>query len=602
MQASPTQEQIILAPLESQCIIAGPGSGKTFVLTQRIVSLLNRNLIRGTQCLALTFGVEASLELKHRLHSELGSATASTVTVQTLHALSLRLLKKYDSTYKIRTLCTKIERKLQLIERAIAPFRTMPLFPKEFSNPAAALWEAGQCIRSHPQKMLHPNYCSWSTILTKAIMNSFEKEGLFLFEFLCLDALFLLSRHSISLPYSAIFVDEFQDLTPVQFELIKELSPKDNTVLTIVGDPNQAIYGWRGGSPHLFDDACSHHKHIKKYHLAESFRCPQKIVEAANHLIKNNPDSQDTHITTKQKSGSLFLHRYNTREEELFATASRISSWIEQGISPASIAVLVRSSDLVQQMMLHLHQHNLPVQGENPLLQKEGIQLLALLQYLHDGRKLEQAINISERRMRSSTYRQLQNSSHLSTASLFESIQVLLLENQNSYDPLRLFIKEIDTFHISKKSIPDRLKDLFSALSFPDVYCDIPAQDRLLASITLVQTIAQNTPSLSLLIESLKDLQHHNLRDQACILVSTLHKAKGLEFSHVCILGNQNNIFPNFGLTKNEPEAVAEERRLLYVGMTRTKKELHLSNHTAPTNDTCTYRDGFLHEISDFLM
>jgi superfamily I DNA/RNA helicase len=85
------------------------------------------------------------------------------------------------------------------------------------------------------------------------------------------------------------------------------------------------------------------------------------------------------------------------------------------------------------------------------------------------------------------------------------------------------------------------------------------------------------------------------------LLVTTLHKSKGKEFSHVCILGNQNNIFPNVGMTKNNRDSIAEERRLLYVGITRTKLELHLSNHSAPTNEACTLRDGFLCELADII-
>lgn len=591
------QLSVIDAPLESQRIIAGPGSGKTFVLTERMISLLTRNELIGKQCLGLTFAVEAALELKKRLHKRLGSATASTITIKTIHALSLSILKKYDPKYKNLVLCQKKEQQLDFVEKALVPFRHMPLFPKEFHCADKALWEMGQYIRSHPDRLLHPNDCSWESVLTKAIINMFISSGFYLFDFLCFHALKICTSSQFNSPFSAIFVDEFQDLTPVQFQLIQSLSPPEQTSLTIVGDPNQAIYGWRGGSRELFHSVLTHHPNMKTYPLSQTFRCPQKVVNVANHLIMQNKDREKTYIKTDIADGTVEVHRYKTFEEELEKTVHRIQRWLDQKIPLSSIAVLMRTSEHVQKAMFFFHQHNLPTQGESPLKNKEGKQLLALLYFLSDGSQLEGAINIGHRRLRTSTYRQFNRS-----IGLYEQIQELVQEHPESYPLLQNFMEGINRFTQSSADLYKKLSILFSTLSFPQESHDIPAQDRLFAVSSLVLQLSKTIIELPALIDIIQDMQNHNFRNPQSLLVTTLHQSKGREFSHICILGNQNNIFPHFGLTKNDPIAIAEERRLLYVGITRTQKELHLSNHSNPTNEQFTHRDGFLCELADIIM
>ena len=236
---------------------------------------------------------------------------------------------------------------------------------------------------------------------------------------------------------------------------------------------------------------------------------------------------------------------------------------------------------------------------ENPFQKKEGKQVLALLNFLLDGSMLEVAINIVRRRIRTSLYRQLTAQSQ---GSDLQELLRQLLQQEEGFPKIRQFFDTVDTFQTSNESLSHRMTSLFQELGFPEQQSDNPSLDILLATKTIVCSLSKSCETLHELLVQLQELQRLPIRNTHSVLVSTLHKVKGLEFSHVCILGNQNNIFPHYGLTKNNPKSLAEERRLLYVGITRSKQELHLSNHAGTVGKDFSHRDGFLRDIADIIV
>ncbi|MEC7984703.1 MAG: ATP-dependent helicase, partial [Myxococcota bacterium] len=293
MEWSPQQRSIICAPKVSLKIEAGPGSGKTRTITERIIHFIEEEYYVSSQILALTFSVKANLELKRRLFTRLESLCAS-IEIKTFHSLAFKLLREHTPHYRSLKICDQPKIQARICEGAIAPFRHLPLFPKEFQTPESALWHAGFFKRKHILRLLDPKDVSWEKILTHAIQQHFHDHGYALFDDLCVDALRLLQEdRDIQKQYhqrwAALFVDEFQDLNPLQFEFLKALCGPE-TILTVVGDTDQAIFGWRGGDANLLSDFTLHFPNVQSKALSQNFRCPQNIVSVANHLIQKNTD------------------------------------------------------------------------------------------------------------------------------------------------------------------------------------------------------------------------------------------------------------------------------------------------------------------------
>ena len=592
MQQTQQQNSIISAPFCSQHIIAGPGSGKTHVLTQRIIHLIQNNALIAKQTLVLTFSVKASLELKHRLSQALGNSVAHLITIKTFHAYALKLLCQSIPQYQNRALWSSNEQKLQLCEELINTFRHMPLFPQSCLDPSMALNEITQHIRTQPLRYLKKKTDDWLTILARIVQQECAQRNLFLFDFLCIDAIAHLQSHPPPF-FQGIFVDEFQDLTPLQFELLRLLLSKQS-ILTVVGDPNQSIYGWRGGNPKLLSEVKKLRQGMKQKSLSRNFRCPQAIVAVANLLISHN-DLPPLHTPKSNLAGGrVCIHRYASLQAEIEACAHRILSWIEDGIPPQEIAVLARTGELVQKIFVHLRNHPIPLAAENPLRSPQGQQLLAVLHYLHDQSQLETALNFGKRRLRNAQYKHIMNQG----GALETNLQNLLKQNNHGLDAVAQFVRAIRTAQLATSSLAQRLQTLFSELEIPSEPTDNPHINLLMAVSSLCIQLAKEHETIPALIETLTEIKQERVFEQSAVSLITLHKAKGLEFTQVCILGNQNNIFPNFGLVQREPSMIEEERRLLYVGLTRSKREVHLSNHTAPTDNLYTERDGFLAEIA----
>lgn len=486
------QQSAVVNEKNQLLIVAGPGSGKTTVLTQRIVHLINDKNIAPQNCLAITFTRKAAQEMRERL-AKLLNGNAKSVNIHTFHSLCFSILKE---NYEKAGLS------------------------KDF------------IVMSEQEKSL----CKDEIILEKALG----------FDDLILLSVKLLSEDENILNiyrnrFKYTFVDEYQDIDENQYKLIRLLVP-DNGNIFVIGDPNQAIYGFRGGDAKFFNNFTEDYPDAQIINLKNNYRSTNSIVDASNQMINSfniismydKPHEKITiHTAPTDKAEAEFVA--STIESligghSFFSLDSQRSEGDECNYSFSDFAILYRTSSQLPPIIEAIKRTGMPfVNLSNDLLcEKKPIR--NFLNNLNDNEMVSEQIK--------SSYNEL-------AKEVDEYILKYLLNLAENHNDKNGFIHEI---------------------SF----------------LTEADTLDKRSDRITLM---------------------TLHSAKGLEFKCVFIVGLENDILPLY--RSKEPDEVEEERRLLYVGMTRAKERLFLT-HANRRKWLGTYKNlpvsPFLEKIKDELL
>lgn len=486
------QQSAVVNEKNQLLIVAGPGSGKTTVLTQRIVHLINDKNIAPQNCLAITFTRKAAQEMRERL-AKLLNGNAKSVNIHTFHSLCFSILKE---------------------------------------NYEKAGLDEDFVVMSEQEKSL----CKDEIILEKAL--SFDDLILLSVKLLSGDEN-ILNIYRNRFKYT--FVDEYQDIDENQYKLIRLLVP-DNGNIFVIGDPNQAIYGFRGGDAKFFNNFTEDYPDAQIINLKNNYRSTNSIVDASNQMINSfniismydKPHEKITiHTASTDKAEAEFVA--STIESligghSFFSLDSQRSEGDECNYSFSDFAILYRTSSQLPPIIEAIKRTGMPfVNLSNDLLcEKKPIR--NFLNNLNDNEMVSEQIK--------SSYNEL-------AKEVDEYILKYLLNLAENHNDKNGFIHEI---------------------SF----------------LTEADTLDKRSDRITLM---------------------TLHSAKGLEFKCVFIVGLENDILPLY--RSKEPEDIEEERRLLYVGMTRAKERLFLT-HANRRKWLGTYKNlpvsPFLEKIKDELL
>ncbi len=572
-------------------VIAGAGSGKTKVLTTRIANLI-KNGIPSYNILAITFTNKAAREMRERLELLEPNNNAF---VGTFHSFGVRIIREnalllgLDRNFSIVDSddVSSIIKKI-MKEKGYDPKLTQPSYIRNkissIKNDMLTDYEIEKYYKTPEDRVVANVYYEYVNILKEN--NSVD------FDDLLLLPVKLFTEHKEVLEryqdiYKYILIDEYQDTNEVQYKLTKLLAKKYKNIF-IVGDPDQSIYMFRGANYHNILNFEKDYKNAVVIPLEENYRSTKNILDTANSVIKNNKERKEKNLWSTNGDGTKtkYLRAYDDKHE-IQMVIDEIKRLLEQNYNKKDIAVLYRTnaqSRLVEEMFL---KSNIPykVVGSYYFYSRKEIKdlicYLRLILNNHDEISLRRVINVPKRGIGDATLNKLTKKAEEEHKSLFEVID----------SGKELQFKELIEF-LTQESEKLSLTELIDLILIETGMKDEYEKDSSLESSirldnleefkSITKTFEDRTGSVNLadLLEEISliaDITEHQDDNNDVVTLMTMHSAKGLEFKVVFLIGMEDGIFPHQN-SFLEPGGLEEERRLCYVGITRAKEKLYISN------------------------
>lgn len=585
-------------------VLAGPGSGKTRVITHRIAYMIEQG-IDPQNIIALTFTNKAAGEMRSRLERLVGS---NGVWMGTFHGFCVRLLRRYArlaalpesfSIYDMDDAESALkeavkEAKFDLthvsigtLANRISYFKNRLVTPEILESEALSSeeYQVGQVYPYYQQYLLRNGAVDFDDLLmhTATLLRSHPE-----------------IRQDLDDRLRYVMVDEYQDTNLAQYVIVRHLCV-DHPNLAATGDPDQSIYGWRGANVKNVTNLERDYPELQVVRLEDNYRSTPEILSAADCLIQHNEFRKSKVLVPSRASGSAVrLAIYPTARNEAEDVADQIQALCDQGDQEYSdFGILYRTNAHSRLMEQALLRRQIPYQligGFRFYLRKEIKDLIAYLLLVHnpeDGVALKRAINTPARGIGKQTVAKIETYANQQQLSLLDACRQCVehgIISKRAASSLRSFLKIYDQIcSIVHGPLVDLLLTTIELTGYREYLAkqnpnDDPAEatanlDELLAEANELDNEAdEERPALELFLE-MAALQADTDRldsDQASVTLMTLHAAKGLEFPWVYLLAVEENILPH-SRSKDDPMQLEEERRLLFVGITRAKDHLQLS-------------------------
>lgn len=588
-------------------INAGPGSGKTRVITYRIAHLVQTCGISPFNIAAVTFTNKAASEMRERLHPIMGSS-ADIVTVSTFHSFCSMLLRIEGHNIGLSRdfVIYDSSDQLSLVKRSM---KEVDVDAKQFS-PQAILSKISST--KNELNNTDPSSMSKNSYFDEIVSRVYEKYESSLnsssavdFDDLLLNAHAILKKipevaDKYQTRYMYVMVDEFQDTNLAQYEIAKLLSLKHRN-LCVVGDPDQSIYSWRNADIRNIFRFQKDFPEATVIPLEENYRSSQTILDAAQNLIKSNSERVEKKLWTNNSVGiPISVGEGYNEKEEAYQVVSEIGRLIrEETYGLSNIAIMYRvnaqSRAIEDACMLQGLQYQLvgSLRFYHRQEIKDVVAYLRLIANRNDDVSFLRVVNMPTRGIGQKTLNQLMLLANSSRSSLLNEIKSLSSKGDHSdslsdrsVNALRKFESLIDELTKVSESLklPELIDHLLDETNYKKhVLADIErGQDRWdnlqeLRNTADEYTETNSTEALTPFLESISLVSDiDNLDDQTdALTLVTLHQSKGLEFPVVFIVGMEEGLLPHIRSLEDESE-IEEERRLCYVGLTRAKERLYL--------------------------
>ncbi len=603
---NPQQQQAVVYPDKPLLVIAGAGSGKTRVLTHRVAYMIREHKYSPFSILAITFTNKAADEMKSRL-CDLVGPVARDMWISTFHSACVRILRRdatrigyksgftiYDQSDVVR-LTTLILKDMGLdtkkfpprnVHAAISGAKNSMIDEAAYKAGAQELFETkiADVYVEYNKRLREANAMDFDDLLF-ATVNLLRT---------CPDVL-----EHYQQKFRCILVDEYQDTNSVQNALVLLLGSAHHNV-TVVGDQDQSIYAFRKADMQNIIDFENAFPDTSVVVLEQNYRSTQRILDAANAVIANNPGRKPKRLFTEQSGGEL-IERYvaeDERDEAIFVARELHRLHENEAYRWCDMAVFYRANSQSRTIEEHLSRMGVPykvVGGTKFYDRREVKDLLSYLRAMSnpdDEVSLRRVINVPKRGVGDASLVKVSNWAALHTASFAEGLRHAQEAGVSgkALTGIRSFLEMLDELWPPEKADGlqidrPRPAELLQFVIERTGYAEdlenensIESQGRLENIAELVGN-ARDFDSLEGFLESVSLVaDSDDLRDDGTeVVLMTLHTAKGLEFPVVFVVGMEDGVFPH-QRTLEEPREIEEERRLAYVGITRARERLYLTH------------------------
>ncbi len=588
-------------------VLAGAGSGKTRVLTHRIAYLIEEKHVAPWNIMAITFTNKAAAEMRERVDKIVGDG-AEAIWVSTFHSSCVRILRRfidhigYDTNFTIydgddqKTLIKQVFKKLQIDtkqfrERAVlscvSSAKNDWITADEYEKQAGSDFrekKIAQIYREYQSELKKNNALDFDDLLVKTV-ELFEANP------------DILEYYQDKFKY--IMVDEYQDTNLVQFKFVDLLAKKYRNIC-VVGDDDQSIYKFRGAN---IENILSFEKSFpgaSVIKLEQNYRSTQSILNAANEVIRHNRGRKAKTLWTANDEGpKVRFRQYDTAYEEASAIICDIQSEKEKKNAQYSdFAVLYRTnaqSRLLEEKCIY---HSIPyrlVGGVNFYQRKEIKDILCYLKTIANGRDdlaVQRVINVPKRGIGATSIGKVTIYASANKMSFYDALLRVrgVPAIGKAAEKIEKFTELINDLRMrmSELTIPDLIKAILEETGYKkelQAEGEIEGETRLqnveeLVNKAVGYVSTAEEPTLDGFLEEVALVADVDSLDESenRIVLMTLHGAKGLEFPYVYLSGMEDGLFPsNMSIISDDKDAIEEERRLCYVGITRAEKELTMT-------------------------
>lgn len=598
-------------------VLAGAGSGKTRVVTNKIAYLVKEIGINPFNILAITFTNKAANEMKERAE-ELLERSINGMWIGTFHSICVRILRKHYSSnftiYDTQDSVNLIKRiikdrnldsdqfKPKSIKNRISDFKNKGMGVKEFQEFAGSdfyLKIVGEIFFDYEAAMKEANALDFDDLLLKTVK---------IFE----------ANPSVCEEYSSkfdyIFVDEYQDVNDIQYKFIKAISHVHNN-LTVVGDENQSIYAFRGANLENILNFERDFKGAKVIYLNQNYRSTKSILDAANHLILNNPQKYKRELlATKADDEKVKCYNLMTGDDEAYKVLEIIENLKDSGEKYSDIAILYRTNNQSRAFEDVFVRNSIPYEiigGIRFYDRKEVKDVLAYLKLLNnpfDSVSFERIVNTPRRGVGPKTLGDLNEYRLVTGKDYFETLSDIGTKSAKQFGEDFIKIREVMN-DVSLSELVDIVLEKSEYLKELKVSKNPEDESRVqnvYEFVSYVKEYENKNPESELSemlneISLLSDIDQSKEEDK--VVLMTVHSSKGLEFRNVFVVGLEEGLFPS-RMSMEDEKDVEEERRLFYVALTRARDRLFLTSADSRMiygQTIYSKNSRFLEEIKDFV-
>ena len=598
-------------------VLAGAGSGKTRVVTYKIAYLVKEIGVNPFNILAITFTNKAANEMKERAE-ELLERSINGMWIGTFHSICVRILRKHYSSnftiYDTQDSLNLIKRivkdrnldsdqfKPKSIKNRISDFKNKGMGVKEFQEFAGSdfyLKIVGEVFFDYEAAMKEANALDFDDLLLKTVK---------LFE----------ANPSVCEEYSKkfdyIFVDEYQDVNDIQYKFIKAISHVHNN-LTVVGDENQSIYAFRGANLENILNFERDFKGAKVIYLNQNYRSTKSILDAANHLILNNPQKYKRELlATKADDEKVKCYNLMTGDDEAYKVLEIIEKLKDDGEKYSDIAILYRTNNQSRAFEDVFVRNSVPYEiigGIRFYDRKEVKDVLAYLKLLNnpfDSVSFERIVNTPRRGVGPKTLGDLNEYRLVTGKDYFETLSDIGTKSAKKFGEDFIRIREVMN-DVPLSELADIVLEKSEYLKELKVSKNPEDESRVqnvYEFVSYVKEYEEKNPESELSemlneISLLSDIDQSKEEDK--VVLMTVHSSKGLEFRNVFVVGLEEGLFPS-RMSMEDEKDVEEERRLFYVALTRARDRLFLTSADSRMiygQTIYSKNSRFLEEIKDFV-